>query len=489
VLLYGGSRGFRFSSLWRFHAVLLLYLELITKSMNVSIETLAGLERRLTIAIDSDTFEAQITNRLESARGQVKIPGFRAGKVPMREVRRRFGNAVRSEVAGEMMQSSFMTAVQQEEMNPASAPKLDVVKMDPGIDFEFTATFDVFPTIELGSFSKISVKRPSAVIEDADLETMIERLRDQHATQEPAVRPAQDGDQVKVDFTGELDGERVEEACGEGMSFTIGQGQMIEDFDKGVIGLGAGEERTFDAVFPEDYRAEELQGKTVQFSVKVVEVTEQQLPELDDEFFQKFGIEEGGEQAFREEVKSNMDRELEASIKNQVKQQVMDGLSDIHEFPIPHDIVHREIHVLKEQMMGQFQMPPGQAQSLDLPDALFHDQAEKRVKVGLIVNEVISAGELVADAEKVDAKLQELAAPYGEPDQVIEWYRSNPEQMGNIEMSVLEDQVVDHIMASAEVEEVVASYSEVISGAAIAPPAIEGEDDDSTSESTEEQTK
>ena len=459
--------------------------------MNVSIETLAGLERRLTIAIDSDTFEAQITNRLESARGQVKIPGFRAGKVPMREVRRRFGNAVRSEVAGEMMQSSFMTAVQQEEMNPASAPKLDVVKMDPGIDFEFTATFDVFPTIELASFSKINVKRPSAEIEDADLENMIERLRDQHATQEPAVRPAQEGDQVKVDFTGELDGERVEEACGEGMSFTIGQGQMIEDFDKGVIGLGAGEERTFDAVFPDDYRAEELQGKTVQFSVKVVEVTERQLPQLDDEFFQKFGIEEGGEQAFREEVRSNMDRELEASIKNQIKRQVMDGLSDIHEFPIPHDIVHREIHVLKEQMMGQFQMPPGQAQTLDLPDALFHDQAEKRVKVGLIVNEVISAGELVADAEKVDAKLQELAAPYGEPDQVIEWYRSNPEQMGNIEMSVLEDQVVDHIMAAAEIEEVVASYADVISGAAIAPPASESDEAgesaaDAADESTEE---
>lgn len=463
--------------------MLLLYLELITESMNVSIETLAGLERRLTIAIDSDTFEAQITNRLESARGNVKIPGFRAGKVPMREVRRRFGNAVRSEVAGEMMQSSFMSAVQQENMNPASAPKLDVVKMDPGIDFEFTATFDVFPIIELASFSKISVKRPLAEIEDADLETMIERLRDQHATQAPAVRPAQEGDQVKVDFTGELDGERVEEACGEGMSFTIGQGQMIEDFDKGVIGLGAGEESTFDAVFPDDYRAEELQGKTVQFSVKVVEVTERQLPELDDEFFQKFGIEEGGEEAFREEVRSNMERELEGSVKNQIKQQVMDGLSNIHEFPIPNDIVHREIGVLKEQMMGQFQMPPGQTQSLDLPDALFQDQAEKRVKVGLIVNEVISAGELVADVEKVDAKLQELAAPYGEPEQVIEWYRSNPEQMGNIEMSVLEDQVVDHIMAAAEVEEVVASYADVISGAAIAPPVEEGGNVDEVSAS------
>ena len=446
--------------------------------MNVSIETLTGLERRLTIAIDSDAFEEQITARLQSARGQVKIPGFRAGKVPMKEVRRRYGDAVRAEVAGEMMQSSFMTAVQQENMNPASSPKLDVVKMDPGIDFEFTATFDVFPTVELANFDKVQVKRPSAEIEDADLESMIARLREQHATQEPAVRPAQEGDQVTVDFTGELDGARVEEACGEGMTFTIGQGQMIEDFDKGVVGLGAGEESTFDAVFPDDYRAEELQGKTVQFSVKVAEVNERQLPELNEEFFQKFGIEEGGEEAFHAEVRNNMQRELDSAVKNQIKQQVMDGLAEIHEFPIPHDIVHREIHVLKEQMMSQFQMPPGQAQSLDLPDALFHDQAEKRVKVGLIVNEVISSGELVADATKVDAKLQELAEPYGEPEQVIEWYRSNPEQMGNIEMAVLEDQVVDHIMASAVIEEVVSNYADVISGAAIAPPAEEGDSAD-----------
>ena len=446
--------------------------------MNVSIETLTGLERRLTIAIDSDAFEEQITARLQSARGQVKIPGFRAGKVPMKEVRRRYGDAVRAEVAGEMMQSSFMTAVQQEDMNPASSPKLDVVKMDPGIDFEFTATFDVFPTVELANFDRVSVKRPSAEIEDADLESMIARLREQHATQEPAVRPAQDGDQVTVDFTGELDGERVEEACGEGMTFTIGQGQMIEDFDKGVVGLGAGEESTFDAVFPNDYRAEELQGKTVKFSVKVAEVKERQLPELNEEFFQKFGIEEGGEEAFHAEVRNNMQRELDSAVKNQLKQQVMDGLAEIHEFPIPHDIVHREIHVLKEQMMSQFQMPPGQAQSLDLPDALFHDQAEKRVKVGLIVNEVISSGELVADATKVDAKLQELSEPYGEPEQVIEWYRSNPEQMGNIEMAVLEDQVVDHIMASAVIEEVVSNYADVISGAAIAPPAEEGDSAD-----------
>jgi trigger factor len=327
------------------------------------------------------------------------------------------------------------------------------------------------PTVELVSFERISVKRPSAEIAEADLEMMIERLRDQHATQEPAVRPAQEGDQVKVDFSGELDGKRVEDACGEGMDFTIGQGQMIEDFDKGAVGLGAGEEATFDAVFPDDYRAEELQGKTVQFSVKMLEVNERKLPELDDEFFAKFGSEDGGVDGFRSEVQDNMQRELDSAIKNQIKQQVMDGLAETHEFPVPQDVVQREIQVLKDQMLSQFQMPPGQAQGLDLPDALFQDQAEKRVKVGLIVNEVISAGELVADAEKVDAKLQELAAPYGEPEQVIEWYRSNPEQMGNIEMAVLEDQVVDHILGAAAIEEVASSYSDVISGAAIAPPA------------------
>ena len=438
--------------------------------MNVSIEILTGLERRLTIAIDSDTFEQQITSRLRTAAGQIKLPGFRAGKVPMKEVRRRFGDSVRAEVAGEVMQSSFMTAVQQEDMNPASSPKLDVVKMDPGANFEFTATFDVFPNIELVNLDKVTVKRPFAQIEEADLESMIERLRDQHATQEAAGRQAEDGDQVKVDFTGELDGERVEEACGEGMTFTLGQGQMIEDFDQGVAGLGAGEERTFDAVFPVDYRAEELQGKSVQFTVKVLEVNERKLPELDDEFYAKFGIEEGGEAAFREEVRNNMQRELEGAQKNQIKQQVMDSLAELHDFSVPTAIVQREILVLKDQMMSQFQMPPGQAQSLDLPDALFQDQAEKRVKVGLIVNEVISAASLTADTEKVDAKLEELAAPYGEPDQVIEWYRSNPEQMSNIEMSVLEDLVVDHILTSAHVEEVEASYADVISGAAIAPP-------------------
>jgi trigger factor len=459
--------------------------------MNVSIETMTGLERRLTIAIASEEFETQITQRLQEARGRVNIPGFRAGKVPLKEVRRRYGSAVRAEVASELMQSSFVQAVQQEQMNPAGSPKLDVVKMDPGIDFEFTATFEVYPTIDLADFSKINIKRPSAEISEDDLETMIGKLREQHTSFEVADRAAASGDQLKIDFVGNLDGERVESACGENFTLKVGEGQMIEDFDQAILGMAAGDEKSFDATFPEDYRAEELQNKTLQFSVTVHEVSEAVVPELNDEFFEKFGVSEGGEASFREEVQKNMERELDAAVKNQTKQQVMDGLSKIHDFILPFDVVQREINALKNQMLSQFQMPQGQAPQLDLPDALFQDQAEQRVKVGLVVNEIIVKHEVKADEAAVDEQLKTIAEPYDEPDQVVEWYRSNPEQMQNVEMGVLEDQVVNLILEQSAIEEVVASYADVLSGAAIADPEAEAdaEADGSETDAGETQEK
>ncbi len=457
--------------------------------MNVSIETMTGLERRLTIAVASEDFETQITERLQEARGRVNIPGFRAGKVPLKEVRRRYGSAVRAEVASELMQNRFVQAVQQEQMNPAGSPKLDVVKMDPGIDFEFTATFDVYPTVDLADFSKINIKRPSAEILEEDIETMISKLQEQHTSFEVAERAAASGDQLKIDFSGSLDGERVESACGEDFTFKVGEGQMIEDFDQAVLGMAAGEEKSFDATFPEDYRAEELQNKTLQFAVTVHEVSEAVAPELNDEFFEIFGVTEGGESSFREEVKKNMGRELDSAIKNQIKQQVMDNLSKVHDFLLPHDVVQREIGALKNQMLSQFQMPQGQAPQLDLPDALFQDQAEQRVKVGLVVNEIIVKHEMQADTALVDEQLKTIAEPYDEPDQVIEWYRSNPEQMQNVEMGVLEDQVVNLILEQSAIEEVVASYADVLSGAAIADPEADPEAADSDAADVQEKAE
>ena len=444
--------------------------------MDVSVETLEGLETRLTITLPSETFEERLDVKLNEAKNKARLPGFRPGKIPLKEIRRRFGPSLRAELAGEMMQSSFYEAIAQESLNPAGPPTLEVKTMDPNADLEFTATFELVPSVEVADLAKVEIKRPSTEITDEDIEKMVDRLKEQRISYEPVERVSQADDQVTVDFEGSLDGELVESAKGSDASFVIGKGQMIEDFEKGATGLSKDQETKFEAVFPENYRAEELRGKTVEFSLTMKEVKEPKLPELNDEFFKEFGVEEGGEEAFRKEVLSNMEKELDNSVKNQLKQQVMDSLGELHDFEIPAPMISREIQVLKDQMMGQFQQPPGGRQNeLNLPDELFKDQAEKRVKLGLVVNEIISKFELEVDQEKLDQHLQDLASSYAEPEQVIGWYRGNPEQMQNLEMGVLEDQVVDHIISKAQVEEVVADYDSVISGAAIAPPETQDE--------------
>jgi trigger factor len=439
--------------------------------MQISIETTSGLERRLTISVPSETFEAQITERLGDARGRVRLPGFRPGKVPMKEVRRRYGPAVRAEVAGELMQSSFFEAVQQEDLTPAGQPSLEVVKMDPGLDFEFTATFEVFPVVELADLSKAELRRPEAEITEADVDAMVEQLRDQRKTWETVDRPAQDGDQVTLDFEGRLDGEVFEGGTAEDATFVIGAGQMIDDFDTGVRGMSSGEEGEFEASFPDDYRAENLKGKTVTFSVKVKSVAESRLPELDEEFFKSFGVEDGGMEAFRDDVRSNMQRELDGAIRNQLKSQVMDQLAALHDLTLPNAMVAREIDALRQQMLQQFQMYGAQGMQPDLPAELFQEQAERRVKVGLVVNELVSTQDLQADPERVRERIETMAEGYAEPQQVINWYYSNQEQLEQIQMAVLEDQVVDHVLDQARVETVVSNYRDVISGKALEPEA------------------
>lgn len=447
--------------------------------MQISIETTSGLERRLTISVPSENFEAQISERLGQASQQVKLPGFRPGKVPMREVRRRFGPAVRAEVAGELMQSTFVEAIQQESLSPAGSPSLEVVKMDPGIDFEFTATFEVFPVVDLVDLGKVTVRKAATEITDADLAEMVDRLREQRKTWTDVERGAQEGDKVTLDFIGRIDDETFDGGSGEDVSFEVGAGQMIGDFDDGVRGLAKGDSGEFSATFPDDYGSEDLRGQTAVFSVTIKSVEEPSLPELNDEFFKEFGVEEGGLEAFHKEVRSNMQRELDAAITNQVKSQVMDELHRLHKVQLPAALVGQEIQNQKQQMLQQFQMygQNGQAPEIDLPDDLFRDQAEKRVSVGLIVNELVSSADMKADDDRVKSRVEELAAGYADPAQVVSYYYSNPEQLQQIEMAVLEDQVVDHILEKAAVEVVSTSYQDALSGAAVAPAA---DDEDAT---------
>jgi trigger factor len=283
-------------------------------------------------------------------------------------------------------------------------------------------------------------------------------------------RGAQAGDRVNLDFTGKIDDEAFEGGSGEDVSFEVGAGQMIEDFDQGVRGLAEGDSGEFAATFPEDYGSEELRGKTAMFSVTIKAVEEPAVPELDEEFFKSFGVEEGGLEAFHADVRANMQRELDSAISNQVKSQVMDELHRLHTVQLPKAMVSQEIQNQKQQMLQQFQMygQPGQQPEIDLPDDLFTEQAEKRVAVGLIVNEIVSSAELSPDDAKVRARIETMAAGYADPGQVVNYYYSNPEQLQQIEMAVLEDQVVDHILERSTVSVVSSSYSDVISGAAIA---------------------
>lgn len=432
--------------------------------MQVSIETTSGLERRMTVTLPADRFETEVSNRLRQAAQQVRLPGFRPGKVPLKEVKRRFGPGVRQEVAGELMQSTFFEAVRSESLRPAGQPRLEPVDLERDDAFEYTAVFEVFPEIELGDPAALEVVRPVAEITEADIDSMIERLREQRrefVAREDRV--AADGDEVTVDFTGYLGEEAFTGGAAEDAKIVIGSGRMIPGFETELLGTTAGQDKSFEVTFPDDYQNEQLKGATARFDVHVKAVAESVVPELDDAFFEGFGIEEGGMEAFRVEVRENMERELRTATRKRLKDQVMDGLAGLQEVTLPQAMVNEEIHRMQHEMAKQFggqNMDPHQ-----LPAELFREQAERRVKLGLVLSRIVEVEEIEPETERVEALLDDIAAPYGEPEQVKAWYHSNAEQMQQLESAAVEEQVVDLLLSKAQVREEPSTYDEVLAAA------------------------
>jgi len=430
--------------------------------MQVSLETINGLERRMTVGIPAEQIDTQVNARLKQASKTVKINGFRKGKVPMSVVEQRFGAGIRQEVVGDAINRSFYEAVALENVRPAGAPSIEPKNIDEaGADVEFVATFEVYPEVALGDLTSIEVAKPVAEVKAEDVDNMIEILRKQQAQFVAVERAAAADDQVNINYVGTKDGEEFEGGKAEGSDLVLGSNQMIPGFEDGIMGMSAGEEKTIDVTFPEDYHSEELKGAAVQFAIKVNTVSEQTLPELNDEFFAKYGVEEGGEDKFRTEVAANMERELKNAVTNKVKTQVMDGLLASTEVEVPSALRATEVRQLKGQMMQQF----GGGQNLDpsmLPDDLFTDQADRRVKLGLIMGEVIASKELKVDDAAVDAKLAEIASTYQDPQEVIEYYKSNQEMLQNIHSVVLEDMAVEAVLADAKLTEETVSYDDAI---------------------------
>ncbi|WP_017940841.1 MULTISPECIES: trigger factor [unclassified Thioalkalivibrio] len=427
--------------------------------MQVSVEATGNLERKMTIQVPSERVDTEVDNRLKSLAKRVKLDGFRPGKVPLKVVRQRYGTGVYQEVLSEVLQESYREAVQQEGLEPAGNPSIEPTNLEGGDAIEFTASFQVFPEVEVADFSDVEIERPKAEVGDEDIDRVIDSLREQNKEWAEVKRKAKKGDRVTLDFVGSLNGEEFEGGKAEDFQVEVGAGRLIEDFEKQLKGVKAGEEPTIDVTFPEDYPAENLKGQTAQFALTIKQVEGPKLPEVDEEFAKKFGIEDGSVEKLRADVRSNMERELRQALKGRVKQQVLEAVVEKHGFDLPDALVKSEINRLREEAEKRF---GGAEQTQPLPDSLFEDEAKRRVRLGLALRAIIEQKGFEVDAERVERDLEEMAATYEDPEEVKNYYRSNPQAKSNLESLVLEDQVVDWVVDQAKVTEKETSFQDVM---------------------------
>ncbi|WP_434938418.1 trigger factor [Shewanella sp. HL-SH8] len=430
--------------------------------MQVSVETTQGLERRLTISVPAGQIEKVVKDNLLREAKRARIPGFRPGKVPASVIEKRYGAAIRQDVTGEIMQRNFIEAIVAEKLNPAGAPVFAPGKVE-GENFEFVATFEIYPEVVLAGLDSIQVEQPKAEVNDADVDAMIETLRKQHATYAAVERNAADGDKVKMNFVGSVDGEEFEGGKADDFELQLGSNRMIPGFETGIIGHKSGDEFEIEVSFPEDYHAENLKGKAAKFVITLTEVQAANLPEVNDEFASLFGIADGGLDALKAEIRKNMTRELDQALKANVKEQVITGLLAANDITIPSALVDGEVNVLRQQAMQRF---GGDAKNMpELPADLFAEQAERRVKIGLLLGEVIKTNELKAEDTRVNALIESMASAYEDPSEVVAYYNGNKELMQNMRNVALEEQAVEALLKSAKVTVKDAAFEEFMNKA------------------------
>lgn len=427
--------------------------------MSISIETLEGLQRRVTVTVAADKIEAGYKEQLKGYAKNARVDGFRKGKVPHSIIEQRFGLAARQDVLSEEMQRAFFDVVIAEKINLAGRPTFTPNNYQPGQEFSFTATFEVFPEVELKGLENIEVEKPVVEITDADLDKMVDVLRKQQATFAETAESAKADDRVTIDFVGSVDGEEFEGGKASDFVLAMGQGRMIPGFEEGIVGHKAGEQFDIDVTFPAEYHAENLKGKAAKFAITLKKVENTVLPELTEEFVKKFGSAKTVEE-LRAEIKKNMQRELKNALTARVKNQVINGLLANNDIAVPAAAVAEEVDVLRQQAVQRFGGKPEMA--AQLPAELFEADAKRRVQVGLLLSSVITSNELKVDEDRVKETIAELASAYEQPAEVIEYYAKNPRLTDNIRNVVLEEQAVEAVLAKAKVTEKASSFDEVM---------------------------
>lgn len=432
--------------------------------MQANLETLGQLERRLSIAVPMAEIDSEVENRLKRLTRTVKLHGFRPGKVPYRVVVQQYGGQVRQEVLGDTLEKSFGEAIRQQNLKVAGYPKFEAKPPSEGAgEFEYSATFEIYPEVVPGDISKATITRPTLEVGEAETSKTLEIMRKQRASYEPADRAAANGDRLTIDYRGTIDGKEFSGSAAQDSTVVLGEGRLLPDFEKQLEGMKSGETRTFELRFPDDYHGKEVAGKTASFEVKLSQVAAPKLPEIDAEFAKSLGVADGDLAKMRAEVKANLEREVKIRLKNRVKDQVMQALIDATKIEVPKALVETEIQRLQAQARQDLAARGIPVKDdMPIPAEVFEKQAQHRVNLGLILAEVVRANNLHAKPEQVRAVVEEQAQSYEHPEEVVKWFYQSPERLRDIESMVLEDNVVAWVLAAAKVEDKAIAFDELM---------------------------
>jgi trigger factor len=428
--------------------------------MQVTVENVSELGRRMTVTVEDANIEQTIQDRLIAIRPNMKAAGFRPGKVPMKMVEQMHGGTARRDVIDNVVQTSMQEAFTQEKINPASRPSIEEMNEEDGA-FVYTMAYEVFPEIKKVNLKDVSIERISAEVQDDDVDVMLETLREQRSTWEPVKRGVKEEEQITVDFVGTIDGEAFQGGTGTDVAIVIGSGQMLPGFETQLVGKKAGQEATVTVTFPDDYQAEQLTGKTAEFAVIVKSVAKKKLPKLDKEFAALCGV-EAGIAALKKEVRANMGRELENTLKQKNKKTVMDMLTEKNEVNLPEAPVEREAEHLMEQAKKNLQQQGVDIEGIPFTTDGFKDSAKQRVALSLLIGKIITENEIQADDAKVKAVIELMASSYEDPEDVVKYYMNDPQKLSEVQMMVVEDMVVEWIIEQVKVEEKTSTFSEVM---------------------------
>lgn len=424
--------------------------------------TLGALERRIDMAVSLADIEQGVAERLKRVARTAKMPGFRPGKVPMRMVEQNYGAQVRSEIIGEAVERKFNETIREQKLRVAGYPSIEPKEGSAEGSLEFSATFEIMPEVVVGDLSAQEVVRPTLTIGEEDVDRTIEVLRKQRTVFRKVERASQEGDRALIDFTGRKDGEVFQGGEAKDFPVLVGGGQMLPEFDAQLAGMEIGASKTFDLTFPADYQAKDLAGQTVQFEVAMKSVEEPVLPEVDAAFAKAMGIEDGDASKMRAEIKENLEREVARRIRTRVRDLALDALIAVTPLEVPKAMVEMESQQMAEAAKRDLASRGADVKNIPVTPSWFTEQATRRSKLGLIVTEIVLKNELKPDAEKVRARVDEIAASYEDPTSVVSWYYEKPENLRNIEDAVLEENVVDWVLSQAKTSEQAVSFEELM---------------------------